>query len=72
MLESKERGAENTLQVPDYNFYVWPTFYFRCVITILCMFIMLAYSEKTWMASKGVGDGDKSWWGEDRQDVQGI
>jgi len=23
------------------------------------------------MASKGVGDGDQSWWGEDEQDVQG-
>ena len=53
-------------------FYVGPTFYFRRVITILCLCIMLAYSETTRMASKWVGDGDKSWWGEDRQDVQGI
>ena len=72
MLESKERGAENKLQVHDYNFLCMTNFYYICVITIFCLFIMLAYSETTWMASKGVGNGDKSWWGEDRQDVQGI
>jgi hypothetical protein len=48
MLESKEHGAENTLQVHDYNFFMYDQLFILVVLLqFFCLFIMLAYSETT-------------------------
>lgn len=65
ILEIKESGVESTLQVHKYNLWCFWTFILGMMLYLLCWHL----AERKRMASKGMGDGDQSWWREDEQDV---